>query len=106
VQMNGDMPRTFKTDDGRPLTYELLSHGTKDIVALAWRFALTEYFLKDQTGFILLDDPLVDMDPDRREMASKAIEEFAKEQQVLVMTCHPEHAEKLDNAGKIVEIQM
>jgi exonuclease SbcC len=91
IQMNGDLPQTFQTDDGRPLTYEILSHGTKDIVALAWRFALTEYFLKDQIGFIVLDDPMVDMDPVRREMASEAIEEFAKKQQVLVMTCHPEH---------------
>ena len=32
---------------------------------------------------------MVDMDPSRRELASKAIEEFAKDQQVLVMTCHP-----------------
>ncbi|MDZ7758090.1 hypothetical protein [Rhodohalobacter sp.] len=95
IQMNGDLPQTFQTDDGRPLTYEILSHGTKDIVALAWRFALTEYFLKDQTGFIVLDDPMVDMDPKRRKMASEAIEEFAKKQQVLVMTCHPEHGEML-----------
>ncbi|MCC5908803.1 MAG: AAA family ATPase [Balneolaceae bacterium] len=97
VQMNGDLPATFQTDDGRPLTYELLSHGTKDIVALAWRFALTEYFLQDQTGFIVLDDPMVDMDPERRDKASKAIEEFANDRQVLVMTCHPEHAELIKN---------
>ncbi len=103
IQMNGDLPQTFQTDDGRPLTYEILSHGTKDIVALAWRFALTEYFLKDQTGFIVLDDPMVDMDPKRRKMASEAIEEFAKEQQVLVMTCHPEHLKHFNKAdiGKL-----
>jgi len=104
IQMNGDLPQTFQTDDGRPLTYEILSHGTKDIVALAWRFALTEYFLKDQTGFIVLDDPMVDMDPKRRKMASEAIEEFAKEQQVLVMTCHPEHGELLKH-DTVVEFQ-
>jgi len=42
IQMDGDLPSTFTTDDGRPLTYSLLSHGTKDTVALAWRFALTK----------------------------------------------------------------
>ena len=46
---------------------------------------------------------MVDMDPDRRELASKAIEEFAKEQQVLVMTCHPEHAEELTDRENIFE---
>lgn len=96
IQMNGDLPTTFQTDDGRPLTYEILSHGTKDIVALAWRFALTEHFLQDQTGFIILDDPMVDMDPERREKASKAIEQFAGKQQVLVMTCHPEHVSHIN----------
>ena len=100
IQMNGDLPQTFQTDDGRPLTYEILSHGTKDIVALAWRFALTQYFLKDQTGFIVLDDPMVDMDPERRKMASEAIEEFAGKQQVLVMTCHPEHAKQIGKKNK------
>ncbi len=101
IELDRDLPSSFKTDDGRPLTYNLLSHGTKDIVALAWRFALTEHFLQDQSGFIILDDPMVDMDPDRRELASKAIEEFAKEHQVLVMTCHPEHGEMFKNITSV-----
>lgn len=104
IQMNGDLPQTFQTDDGRLLTYEILSHGTKDIVALAWRFALTEHFLQDQAGFIILDDPMVDMDPERREKASEAIEQFSKKQQVLVMTCHPEHGELLKHDA-VVEFQ-
>ena len=95
IQLDEDLPQVFNTNDNRPLTYDLLSHGTKDTVALAWRFALTEHFLKEQSGFIILDDPMVDMDPERRELASKAIEEFAKELQVLVMTCHPEHGKQL-----------
>lgn len=101
IKMNDDLPSTFTTDDGRPLTYNLLSHGTKDTVALAWRFALTEHFLQYQAGFIILDDPMVDMDPERREMASEAIEEFSKEQQVLVLTCHPEHEKMLQHDGLV-----
>ncbi|MCC5915668.1 MAG: hypothetical protein JJU46_14935 [Balneolaceae bacterium] len=104
IQMNGDLPATFQTDDGRPLTYEILSHGTKDIVALSWRFALTDHFLQDQAGFIVLDDPMVDMDPDRREKASEAIEEFAGKQQVLVMTCHPEHGEMLKKNKELIKV--
>jgi len=73
----------------------------EDTVALAWRFALTEHFLQEQSGFIILDDPMVDMDPDRRELASKAIEEFAKEQQVLMMTCHPEHQQYLKSQNLV-----
>ncbi|MEX2409783.1 MAG: AAA family ATPase [Candidatus Paceibacterota bacterium] len=104
VQLNEDLPQIFNTNDDRPLTYNLLSHGTKDTVALAWRFALTEHFLKEQSGFIILDDPMVDMDPERRKLASEAIEEFAKEQQVLVLTCHPEHVSLIKKKSSIVEL--
>ena len=104
IEMDGDLPSTFSTDDGRPLTYSLLSHGTKDIVALAWRFALAEHFLQDQSGFIILDDPMVDMDPERRALASKAIEAFAGKHQVLLMTCHPEHGEMFGDQA-LLEVQ-
>lgn len=102
IEMERDMPVHFVTSDNKPLSYELLSHGTKDAVSVAWRFALSEYFLGDNTGFLVLDDPLVDLDPDRQKMAAKAIEEYAKNNQVLVFTCHPVHAEML--GGGRVEI--
>jgi len=95
IELDQDIPVKFKTDDNRPLTFELLSHGTKDVVSLAWRFALTEHFLQEQSGFLILDDPMVDMDPERRKAVVKAIREFSTDTQVLVMTCHPDHAEEL-----------
>ena len=106
ILMEEDMPKAFQTGDQRELPYEILSHGTKDTVALAWRFALVEYFLKENAGFIILDDPMVDMDSRRREGASHAIRTKAQQKQVIVMTCHPEHsAVLLDNAGgKVIEI--
>lgn len=103
VEMDGDLPSLFKTDDGRPLTYDLLSHGTKDTVALAWRFALTEHFLKKERGMIILDDPMVDMDPVRRKQASNAIEQFVGSHQVILLTCHPEHQQGFEN-GAVIEM--
>lgn len=104
VEMDDDLPVLFKTNDERPLTYELLSHGTKDVVALAWRFALTEHFLQDHAGFIILDDPMVDIDPKRRKGVVKSIKKFSEQYQTIVMTCHPDHAEELVGNKDAVQI--
>ena len=40
-----------------------------------------------------MDDPLVNLDPQRQEKAVELIKEFSKEKQILIMTCHPSHAE-------------
>ncbi|MDZ7720308.1 MAG: hypothetical protein U5K72_15940 [Balneolaceae bacterium] len=53
IEMDNDLPTAFKSQDTPSLTYELLSHGTKDTVALAWRFALTEKFLDNSTQVLL-----------------------------------------------------
>lgn len=95
VDMDSDMPPAFKTQEASLLIYNLLSHGTKDTVALAWRFALCEKFLDKGTGFIILDDPMVDIDPERRQGVAKAIKEFSKDYQIILMSCHPDHAEEL-----------
>jgi exonuclease SbcC len=95
VKMDDDLPAAFTTPNAASLSFDILSHGTKDTVALAWRFALCEKFLTDESGFIILDDPMVDIDPDRRKEVTKAINQFAEEYQTIVMTCHPDHAEEL-----------
>lgn len=95
VKLEQDLPERFLTSDDRELPFPLLSHGTKGTVALAWRFALCEHFLPDAQGVVVLDDPLVDMDPERRKAAVKGIQSFAERYQVVVMTCHPEHAEMM-----------
>ena len=78
--------------DGLAIPFVLLSIGTKVGLGLALRLSMARYFLKDSDGFLVLDDPLVDMDPDRQSAAVKVIQNFAREKQVIVMTCHPDHA--------------
>jgi exonuclease SbcC len=105
VEMDDDLPAAFKTQNATPLSFDILSHGTKDTVALAWRFALCEKFLTDKSGFIMLDDPMVDIDPDRRKDVVKAINKFAEEYQTIVMTCHPDHAEELIDKKNILKLE-
>lgn len=105
IDMDNDIPAAFKTDKAAELTYNLLSHGTKDTVALAWRFALCEKFLADGNGFIILDDPMVDIDPGRRKDVVKAINEFSNQYQTIVMTCHPDHARELGSGALVTLAQ-
>lgn len=95
------MPARFARDGGPQLAYELLSQGTRDVVALALRLALTETALGDADAPLMLDDPLVDMDPRRRQAAAKAIVAYARSRQVLLFTCHPEHAVLFSGAHRV-----
>ena len=80
----------------------LLSTGTRDSVGLAVRLALVENLLGDKKGMLVLDDCLVDMDPERKKNAVKMIQEFAKIHQVIFTTCSPQTAKDLN--GNIIEM--
>ena len=87
--MEGPLPVALSDGDGAELSWEQLSAGTKDTLALALRLAMADYFLGSEDGFMLLDDPLVDMDPDRQKAAAAALKAFAARRQLIVFTCHP-----------------
>ena len=95
------VPGRFARTGGPELAYELLSQGTRDIVALALRLALAETALGGADAPLLLDDPLVDMDPRRREAAARAVAAYAGSRQVLLFTCHPEHAALFGGAHRV-----
>jgi len=102
IKMDESLPNGYIREDGNVLTYDLLSTGTKDVLALALRLSMAKYFLKDADGFLIMDDPLVDLDPERQKRAAEVISSFAKEKQILIFTCHPLHAEVL--GGYLINI--
>lgn len=77
-----------------------LSQGARGSLALAVRLALAGAYLKDSRGFLLFDDPFVDLDPQRLQPALEAVARFSQEKQVIFFTCHPHHAEALMQATK------
>ena len=85
----------LKKNNQAVMPLDLLSSGTYDSVALALRLAILEYILGDNKGFLILDDCLVDLDPYRKEMAVKLINEFANKHQVIFTTCSPDTAKLL-----------
>jgi len=77
------------------LPNELLSMGTRSCLGLAIRISMAEHFLKGKDGFFVLDDPLVDMDSERQKQVAAIVQRFAEKHQVILVTCHPQHAELL-----------
>ncbi|MBN1838090.1 MAG: AAA family ATPase [Spirochaetales bacterium] len=105
------LPEALEREDGLRLGYALLSAGTQDLFSLALRLAMAEYLLaagkasagdeqSRPSGFMVMDDPLVDMDPERQRLAAAVMARFARGQQLVVFTCHPSHADLLAAAGQ------
>lgn len=101
IEMNECLPEGFVRDDGELLTYDLLSAGTKDVLSLALRVSMAKHFLGDD-GFMIMDDPLVDMDPERQKNAAELLKQVAEKKQILVFTCHPSHGELLEGSRQEV----
>ncbi|NQV14032.1 hypothetical protein HQ531_01135 [bacterium] len=97
IIMEDGLPAGF-LQDGNTILQNLLSTGTIDALMLALRLSMSNYFLKNRSGFIAMDDPLVNMDPDRQSKAASLLRQYAKEKQVLIFTCHPSHADLLEGA--------
>jgi len=90
--------RVFSQEKGDWLTPESgeLSRGTVDQLYLAARLALLDLLYHDAKPPLLLDDPFVKFDPDRREQAIALCKEIAQEHQVLLFTCHDDYGAAAD----------
>jgi len=88
--------------DGLQIPAELLSGGTRPSLGLACRLSMARHFLEGLMGFMVLDDPMVDMDAARQQVAALVIQEFARDKQIIVLTCHEAHAQLL--GGNRIEL--
>lgn len=77
------------TSGKNPVTKEILSAGTRKTVLLAFRLAILNYYFPNGDGLIVLDDDLLDMDPNRRLQAAALLKSFAEKNQVIFTTCDP-----------------
>ncbi len=95
------VPTGLRRGDGTVLSPELLSAGTRDALFLSLRLSMAEMFLCGREGFLMMDDPLVDLDPERQALAASALRRFAdleQGRQLLLFTCHPAHAQRFPGA--------
>lgn len=69
---------------------EQLSRGTQEQLYLALRFGLIRQFNDQETTLpVIVDDILVNFDPDRAARTAQAFGDLSRSNQVLVFTCHP-----------------
>lgn len=89
-------------------TTEVLSRGTAEQLYLAIRLGLIGQLGDVGAGLpVLMDDVLVNFDPERRCGAAEAIAELASVRQVIFFTCHPETADLLvDVAPGAVRLEL
>ncbi len=87
---------TVLSASGRLKTSDQLSRGTAEQLYLALRVGLIGSLGTTGEALpVLMDDVVVNFDPERREGAVLAIGELAAMRQVLFFTCHPETAAAL-----------
>ena len=83
------------TSGQNPVNKDILSAGTRKTVLLAFRLAVLSYYFPNGEGLIVLDDDLLDMDPDRRLQAAALLKSFSEKNQIIFTTCDPAIAELL-----------
>ena len=76
--------------DGERKPTDALSRGTQEQLYLALRFGLIEEFADRSARLpVIVDDILVNFDPERATRAAEALRQLSRSNQVIVFTCHP-----------------
>lgn len=86
----------------REIDFTKLSEGSKETVSLAFRLAVLDYLFPDGGGVIVLDDPFVNMDPERTEKSVALVKDCATRHQVIFLTCKEEYPKIL--GGNLIRI--
>ena len=96
----GEQTITVTDADGRTKQPSELSRGTREQLFLSLRFGLIrELGQRTEPLPVVVDEILVNFDPDRALRAAVAFTELSSTNQVLVFTCHPTIVELFRNAA-------
>ncbi len=103
-EMRGLQPSGLRrSDEGVQFPLHLLSAGTRDCAALSLRLAIAAEIFSDGESFILMDEPVVNFDTERKRKAAGLIQDFAGDFQVLLFSCDAETAELLGEDANVIE---
>jgi uncharacterized protein YhaN len=81
---------------GAPVAPDKLSRGTVEQLYLALRLGLVDQLGEVGAGLpVLMDDVLVNFDPERLRPAAEAVADLSERRQVVFLTCHPAMADLL-----------
>lgn len=97
IAFDGQLPAGAERG-GVKVPPDRLSCGAGGALALSLRLAMAEAYLESGPAFLMLDDPLVNLDKDRMAEAVAILRAFSEQSQVIYFTCHDVHAERLQGA--------
>jgi len=80
ISLNSKSERRVRMED--------LSSGTRDQVYFAARVALCDLIFQEARPPLLMDDPFIKFDPDRKEAALQVCKEISADRQIILFTCH------------------
>jgi uncharacterized protein YhaN len=80
-----------------PVAVGDLSRGTQDQVYLAARLALSDLVFRDAKPPLLMDDPFVTFDPQRKQAALELCKRLAADRQIILFTCHEGYEASADH---------
>jgi DNA repair exonuclease SbcCD ATPase subunit len=83
--------------------FDLLSQGAKEQLLLCLRLAVARELAKHEPQVVILDDVLVNTDPQRQQRVVEVLQSAANTLQILVLTCLPERYRGL---GQLAAIQL
>ncbi len=84
-------------------TLDKLSHGTRDQIGLLLRMGLADVFSAEPLP-LLLDEPLISADPERRARMAEFLGQASLQQQVVITTTDPRVAELLADSAKLATV--
>ena len=85
-----------------------LSRGTREQLYLALRFGLVREFGEHAERLpVVVDEVLVNFDPERARLAAQSFAALSETNQVLVFTCHPGTAGMFEEAAgaQVIEVE-
>ena len=79
-----------KEEQGLQRNTSSLSTGYRDLTGICLRCALAEAMFRDEKPFLILDDPLTNLDDEKLKRARAFLHRLAERYQVIYLTCSQE----------------
>ena len=89
MNTNVDIKLDVKADvNGAQKEIKYFSAGYKDLIYICMRFSLINALFKEESPFVVLDDPLVNLDEEKIKKALEVINKFAEKYQIIYFVCN------------------
>jgi uncharacterized protein YhaN len=104
--MDGKQTLRVVSASGETIDATSLSRGTVEQLYLCLRLGLADFFAERSVALpILLDDVLVNFDPERARAVAAELAESSRSHQIVLFTCHPHLAAMVLRAGRHLQAE-